>query len=550
MPSPRRARRSRLPVRIAAVTVVVGVLGIVGYGIWSALQVRTDLAEAETAVQHVKTAALSGDAEATRAASAELGAAVAAAHDQVSSPVWTLAGWLPWIGDDVAGARVAIDAGYQLSQRGLPALDTLVGLLPSLRPKDGKFDVKAVGALKEPVGELADVVADVRQQLAAQDSSGYVDALGSRYRDLQNQLASAGDALGSARAVVDVLPDLLGGDTSRHYLLAFCSNAEIRATGGFPGALALLEASDGRVKISRQATMADFGERDTPVLPLTAEEEKLFGEQLGVFFGDANFTPRLREGRATDAGPVARAVRRERGRGHRPRPDHARLPAGGHRTGHHRRPRTQRRHRSRLPAAPGLRRLHPRGAGRVLRGDGEAGLRQGARSGRLDRRAVCAPEGGRRESARHAVHRRCRPGRHRAVRARRAAATGVHLSRRRLLPQRRHRREDVVLPPLRRDGEGRLVRGRRPEAAGTGGRPQRGASGRGHQPAGVRHRRVVHRHPGRRATRRHRRAGPVRRGRSATWRSTAPARTKTSARSWGARQRRPSSNSSPDSRGR
>ncbi len=44
------------------------------------------------------------------------------------------------------------------------------------------------------------------------------------------------------------MPAFLGADGDRNYLYVFQNNAEVRSTGGLPGNISLVHASDGRVR--------------------------------------------------------------------------------------------------------------------------------------------------------------------------------------------------------------------------------------------------------------------------------------------------------------
>jgi Protein of unknown function (DUF4012) len=88
-----------------------------------------------------------------------------------------------------------------------------------------------------------------------------------------------------------VLPKMLGADGPRNTLLVVQNNAEIRATGGMPGAFTLLRAEDGRITVGFQNTTSDLPPLTSPVLPLTAEETKLFGPTMATDVRDANLTP-------------------------------------------------------------------------------------------------------------------------------------------------------------------------------------------------------------------------------------------------------------------
>ena len=129
------------------------------------------------------------------------------------------------------------------------------------------------------------------QELAAEDPSGYTGRLQRKYRELAGRVADASDALDAADTAARLMPDMLGGDGVRRYLLVFQNNAEVRSTGGLPGSAALVEARDGKISMKRQASGASFGEATEPVLPLTPAEQEIYGRQLGTYFLDATFTP-------------------------------------------------------------------------------------------------------------------------------------------------------------------------------------------------------------------------------------------------------------------
>jgi hypothetical protein len=69
------------------------------------------------------------------------------------------------------------------------------------------------------------------------------------------------------------------------------NNAEIRATGGLPGAVALLQTDHGKIALLKVRSGGSFGEAPAPVLPLSSAEKVIFGENLGRYFLDANLTP-------------------------------------------------------------------------------------------------------------------------------------------------------------------------------------------------------------------------------------------------------------------
>jgi hypothetical protein len=51
---------------------------------------------------------------------------------------------------------------------------------------------------------------------------------------------------------------MFGADHTRHYLIIFKTNAELRGAGGFIGSYAELEATDGSVELTRSGSIKDL----------------------------------------------------------------------------------------------------------------------------------------------------------------------------------------------------------------------------------------------------------------------------------------------------
>ena len=89
-----------------------------------------------------------------------------------------------------------------------------------------------------------------------------------------------------------LLPPMLGASGPRTYLLLFQNPAELRATGGMPGAYVVIRADRGKIDITDQGTAAgDLGAFDKPVLELAESDQLLYGERLGIYPADVNLTP-------------------------------------------------------------------------------------------------------------------------------------------------------------------------------------------------------------------------------------------------------------------
>ena len=153
-------------------------------------------------------------------------------------------------------------------------------------------------------------------------------------QDLRDQVSTADDTLAAASRAVNLLPGMLGADGERRFLVVFQNNAEVRSTGGMPGAMSLVETREGRVAMTRQMAASDFPRLTEPVLPLTTDEQTVFGDQLGDVDARHQLHPGLPARRGADGGALAAPVRSGRRRGDLDRPGRPVLPARGHRPGH------------------------------------------------------------------------------------------------------------------------------------------------------------------------------------------------------------------------
>ncbi|KRF05354.1 hypothetical protein ASH00_11710 [Arthrobacter sp. Soil782] len=83
---------------------------------------------------------------------------------------------------------------------------------------------------------------------------------------------------------------MLGADGARNYLILIQNNAEVRATGGIPGALALVSVTSGEIELSAQGSGADLG-KFSPPIPVDPVQVQIYSARLGTFMQSVNLTP-------------------------------------------------------------------------------------------------------------------------------------------------------------------------------------------------------------------------------------------------------------------
>ena len=155
----------------------------------------------------------------------------------------------------------------------MPALvDASDELDPSkLRGADGTIDLEVDRSGPSCCRRAASAVTRALDGIRAAPSSTWLGAVDSARSDLLDQRRRPRRTPStSANVAAQVLPPMLGADGPRTYMVGFQNEAELRGTGGLPGAFAILQADQGKLKftrfesdntlVRRIETPVDFGE--------------------------------------------------------------------------------------------------------------------------------------------------------------------------------------------------------------------------------------------------------------------------------------------------
>jgi hypothetical protein len=274
-----------------AVLVAVGVV-LAGWLVLDALRARSALEEASRAIPGLEQRLR----EDPQAAASELASVQDAAHRAASAttgPLWTLAGNLPWVGDDVEALSTVTGTVDRLAADVLPRLSSAAQAVTPARlaPEGGRVDLQPLIDVRDDVVAADRAVGSAIERVGGISREGLVAQLADAADQLHAQLTDVRMTTATAARAVQLLPAMLGSDGPRDWLVLAQNNAEPRATGGIPGAVLLVRAEAGEVSFVEHAAAADFGPFDQPVLDLSPAEDALFGDELGRYMQDVNFTP-------------------------------------------------------------------------------------------------------------------------------------------------------------------------------------------------------------------------------------------------------------------
>lgn len=287
----RRPRRRQVVVVVVVLLLTLAVFA--GWVLSRALLARAELERALPVAAALRPAIASGDSAAVQDGLADLRERAARAAGYTADPLYSIAIGIPLVGPNLAALREISGTVDALAREGVPPLiDASASLDPAaIAPVGGRIPIEQLAATAPALARADDAFAAASGRAAAIDADSVVEPVRAAVERLDGALRDAATIVHSASVSAQLLPPMLGSEGDRRYILLFQNNAELRATGGIPGALALLHTSDGRLDLERMTVARDFRPYAEPVLPLEPDEQSLFGANLGRYMQDVTYTP-------------------------------------------------------------------------------------------------------------------------------------------------------------------------------------------------------------------------------------------------------------------
>lgn len=228
-------------------------LGLAGYLTVTAYLVRGEVSDLQRSLGTMQQFVREGRFVDAQKAAAEAAPAAARAHSLTTGPVWGAAAAVPWLGAPLSSVRDTTAAVDQLTGTVLPALSEVAADLDpaTLRPDGRTVDVQTLQRIA-PMLHTASIQADFVQQSVAQaPAHTWLPLVDTAHTSVQDALSGLAGLLRGADQAAAIAPRLLGVDGTRKYFVGFQNEAEVRGTGGLPGAFAILSATDGTVTFER-----------------------------------------------------------------------------------------------------------------------------------------------------------------------------------------------------------------------------------------------------------------------------------------------------------
>ncbi|WP_195543798.1 DUF4012 domain-containing protein [Collinsella aerofaciens] len=286
-------KKRRVTAVVAAIVVVVLVaFGVSGFMLLnSAKTVKSQAKETVEIVGGLKDKVTSGDFSTLPDDAKKIDELCSSMKKETSSPVWTMASFIPVYGSDINAARTMVDALSDVSSGALvPMADNLAQATPGKLFQNGTINVSALQAVADSLSDGSKVFksANKKVQSIGDTHIAQVTELVDKAKDGFAVLDGAVDA---AEKVAPVLPQMLGANgQTRNYLVYAMNNVEIRACGGFGGSQGLISVTDGQMSIGDFVPRIGLSE-DEAVESVDEEDEALFGDHSNLYNSGNTYSP-------------------------------------------------------------------------------------------------------------------------------------------------------------------------------------------------------------------------------------------------------------------
>ncbi|ADX74179.1 hypothetical protein Asphe3_30690 [Pseudarthrobacter phenanthrenivorans Sphe3] len=267
----------------------------IGATSWLAAKASTissSLRASSQVVAELKDEVVANDKQKAIASAKELRRHTEAAREASEDPLWRFAANIPGLGANFAALTEVARSADDISVLGVTPLVNIFDSLnwDLLLPQADGSDFGPLVGAAPVVSNAADAVKMSAERLESIDEDTLLSQVAEPLVAAREQLRSVSGTISSAADAAHVLPAMLGAHGERDYLLMIQNNAESRASGGIPGALAILSINDGKLALGTQSSAGEIGVME-PALPVEREQQQIYSSRLGRFMQDINLTP-------------------------------------------------------------------------------------------------------------------------------------------------------------------------------------------------------------------------------------------------------------------
>jgi protein-tyrosine-phosphatase len=308
------AARSKKPRKVRRwwplLSVAILLVAVLAAGAWLAatgLSAKHELEASRPLVSEARQQLLDGDTTQARATVKNLQDHTSKARSRTDGPVWSLAEKAPFLGDDITAVRTTTRAVDDVAQQILPPLLAMSDTIrpDKLRAAGDRINLAPLEKAAPGLRKSAERSSAIKTQVDDINTQGLTGPVARAVADVQRKVDELATTTDSAARAAALIPPMLGADGKRRYFLAFQNPAESRGTGGLLGAYGVLEADQGRLRVTHLGPNTELTNPTKLPIDLGADFNTLFGN-TPPFWVNGNISPNF-----PDAGRIWTAMWRQ-----------------------------------------------------------------------------------------------------------------------------------------------------------------------------------------------------------------------------------------------
>jgi len=280
--------RGQVGAACAAMVVLVALLFV-----WEAARASSALRLAGSQAQVLEDQIVAGDDASAAGTLRGLQASAHRAKSSTDGPLWDIGSKVPYLGKNVGAVQDVSEVIDGIATDALPPVVKLSRQinLNTYSPHNGSVDLGAIRTIAPSVETASKALDKAQKQLQGINAGSLLVPLRDPVNAVKFKIDDAQSAAYSANLAGKLLPEMLGGKGTRHYLLLIQNNAEVRSTGGISGSFSILTAKNGKLSMGFQGSAQDLKPFNKSVVRMTEDETAVFPPTLVTDIRDANVTP-------------------------------------------------------------------------------------------------------------------------------------------------------------------------------------------------------------------------------------------------------------------
>ncbi len=271
--------------------VILGIGGLLLLGVaWilvTGYLARQQVDKLEARLTKVQTLVATGHIDDARRVAAGVPTSARRAQLLTSGPAWWVGAHVPYAGRPLQVVRGMMSAGSRVGTDGVPELmDVAASLDPArLRTSGASVDPAPLVRAAPQLAHAAATLDAATRQIDGLPRHTWLGVVNHPRATLSAELHSVSGYVTAASRTAQIVPSLLGAHGPRRYFLGLQNEAELRGTGGLPGAFAIVEADHGRLRFTHF-------ESDAALLPAATGKYIATGLDFGPGYTSAYGTSR------------------------------------------------------------------------------------------------------------------------------------------------------------------------------------------------------------------------------------------------------------------